>query len=721
MNVAPTVSVIVPIYNVEDYLEECLDSIIGQTLESLEIICINDGSTDGSLEILRRYEKQDSRIVVIDKENGGYGKAVNCGLEHATGEWIAIVEPDDFIDEHMYEDLVRESTLETGGTAEIVKSGYWLYFDLDDGMAPFIERPALNKCMRCYRYEFNVYDDSEVLYHHPSIWSAIYRRDFIQNHDIRMVEPRGAGWADNPWLYETMLQAEKVVWVPVAYYRYRQTNPNASSRIGDYRIPFDRLREIRAIYERLDITNEKVLIALYNRTVVYSRITLFEEADYPESDPDIQALIREALSTIDQKAFLAKGNGIATVDKEYYKDFMGLKLVTVKPHDKEAKPQFSIVVPLKDDRIGLWKTIDSLTKQKGAKFEVIFVNCASSDRGPEIAKQLSEIDKRFLLIDEPSGNVGAGYNAGLTASQGKYVLFARPGVVFMEPDLLSRLWQASKMDQARGAEVLVASLKFERFSSRFDDSQDENDPLVVECDHRPDLVAGNLKPIVFGKAFKHSYLLERSCSFSLAGDDDGHAFNIKAMSHISKAVLVSGIEVRARVRRAIVRKKLEYENDLIAMLEERFDAMAEAGKFDESDEALRIARGCIVCSIAEALKEKGLAHSGQKLYSVLKETFEQKYGLNSVPVTSYCNMLDYLALQRAFSTSYDRYCRMESVDRLWQAETFENKRDSLLRKSERFSKKAEEADLKVRQIEGSGSYKFGRQISKVFKTVKPGK
>ena len=720
MNVAPTVSVIVPIYNVEDYLEECLDSIVGQTLESLEIICINDGSTDGSLDILRRYEQQDSRIVIIDKENGGYGKAVNCGLEHATGEWIAIVEPDDFIDEHMYEDLVRESTLEAGGTAEIVKSGYWLYFDLNDDMEPYIERPALDNCMRCYRYEFNVYDDSEVLYHHPSIWSAIYRRDFIEAHEIRMVEPKGAGWADNPWLYETMLQAERVVWVPAAYYRYRQTNPNASSKIGDYRIPFDRLREIRAIYERLGITNEKVLSALYNRTVVYSRITLFEEADYPESDPDIQALIHEALSTIDQKAFLAKGNGIATVDKEYYKDFMGLKLAKVKPHDAETKPQFSIVVPLKDDRKGLWKTIDSLTKQKDAKFEVIFVNCKSNDRGPAIAKQISEIDERFLLIDEPSGNVGIGYNAGLAAAQGKYVLFARPGVVFMEPDLLSRLWQASKMEQARGADLLVASLKFERFISCFDDLQD-GDPLVIECDHRPDLVAGNLKPVVFGKAFKRSYLLERSCSFSLTGDDDGHAFNIKAMSHITKAVLVSDVEVRARARRAIVRSKLEYESDLISMLEERFDAMAEAGKFDESDETLMVARGCIVRSIAEALNEKGLAHSGQKLYSVLKETFEQKYGLNDVPVTSYCNMYDYLALQRAFSTSYDRYCRMESVDRLWQAEGFESKCDSLLRKSEKFSKKAEEADSKIRQIERSGSYKLGRQISKVFKTVKPGK
>ena len=99
------VSIIIPTYNVEEYLEECMDSVVRQTLQDIEIICINDGSTDGSLEILKRYAQNDKRIIIVDKENGGYGIGMNIGLDKATGEYIGIVEPDDFVPLNMYEDL----------------------------------------------------------------------------------------------------------------------------------------------------------------------------------------------------------------------------------------------------------------------------------------------------------------------------------------------------------------------------------------------------------------------------------------------------------------------------------------------------------------------------------------------------------------------------------------------------------------------------------------
>ena len=99
------VSIIIPTYNVEMYLVECMDSVVRQTLKDIEIICINDGSTDGSLEILKSYAEKDDRIIIVDKENGGYGIAMNIGLEKATGEYIGIVEPDDFVPINMYEDL----------------------------------------------------------------------------------------------------------------------------------------------------------------------------------------------------------------------------------------------------------------------------------------------------------------------------------------------------------------------------------------------------------------------------------------------------------------------------------------------------------------------------------------------------------------------------------------------------------------------------------------
>lgn len=95
------ISVLIPIYNVEKYLGECLESIINQTYSDLEIICINDGSTDNSLSIINKYAKLDDRIVLIDKENSGYGDSMNRGLSIAKGEYISIVESDDFIEKDM--------------------------------------------------------------------------------------------------------------------------------------------------------------------------------------------------------------------------------------------------------------------------------------------------------------------------------------------------------------------------------------------------------------------------------------------------------------------------------------------------------------------------------------------------------------------------------------------------------------------------------------------
>ena len=99
------VSVIVPVYNVEPYLEEALRSLVRQTLRDIEIVVVNDGSTDNSLGIIRRFMEKDDRIILIDKENGGYGKAMNVGLDRASGEYIGILEPDDYVSLDMYEDL----------------------------------------------------------------------------------------------------------------------------------------------------------------------------------------------------------------------------------------------------------------------------------------------------------------------------------------------------------------------------------------------------------------------------------------------------------------------------------------------------------------------------------------------------------------------------------------------------------------------------------------
>ena len=121
----PKISVIVPVYNVERYLPQCLDSILAQTLTDIEIICVDDGSTDESGRILDRYADLDKRLVVFHGPNAGYGAAMNTGLFAATGEYIGIVESDDSILPQMYETLYAAAVKDD---LDLVKSDavYWL-------------------------------------------------------------------------------------------------------------------------------------------------------------------------------------------------------------------------------------------------------------------------------------------------------------------------------------------------------------------------------------------------------------------------------------------------------------------------------------------------------------------------------------------------------------------------------------------------------------------
>ena len=99
-------SVIIPVYNTEAYLKRCLDSVLGQTYKNIEVICVNDGSTDNSLQILKDYEKKDKRVLVIDKENGGVVSARKAGIKAASGEYCTYVDSDDWIEPNMYESIL---------------------------------------------------------------------------------------------------------------------------------------------------------------------------------------------------------------------------------------------------------------------------------------------------------------------------------------------------------------------------------------------------------------------------------------------------------------------------------------------------------------------------------------------------------------------------------------------------------------------------------------
>ena len=122
MNEMPKVSIIVPVYNMERYLGKCLDALTKQTLSDIEIVAVNDGSTDSSPNILRTYAEKDPRIRIIDKPNSGYGASMNRGIDEARGEYVGIVEPDDYPDLVMFDKLYKAAKKHN---CDLIKCNYY--------------------------------------------------------------------------------------------------------------------------------------------------------------------------------------------------------------------------------------------------------------------------------------------------------------------------------------------------------------------------------------------------------------------------------------------------------------------------------------------------------------------------------------------------------------------------------------------------------------------
>ncbi|WP_158095296.1 glycosyltransferase [Collinsella sp. An2] len=289
----PSVSVILPIYNVENYLEQCLASVRDQTLADIEIICVDDGSTDSSPSIMDRFAAEDKRFHVIHKENGGYGKAVNTGLAFATGTYIGIVEPDDYVSTRMFETLLNAA--KQHDEPDIVKSAYWRVVNANTDQEQLL--PAFYyHAVEHTGVVFTLDQDAEFLFHHPSIWTAIYKRSFLEDKGIRMHEIPGAGWADNPWLIETLVQARSIVYVDECLYYYREFNTGSSSVVKDPSIIYNRWLDMDHIIKDLGITAPRILEGHFNRGCAYIEML---QKDFNTKDPNIAAALHTMVGNID--------------------------------------------------------------------------------------------------------------------------------------------------------------------------------------------------------------------------------------------------------------------------------------------------------------------------------------------------------------------------------------------------------------------------------------
>lgn len=398
----PLVSVIIPVYNVEKYLRECLDSVVNQTLKDIEIICVNDGSTDSSLKILEEYASKDSRIKIISRENKGYGFSVNEGIDSSHGRYIGIVEPDDFAELSMYEKLVRAAQ---EFNRPWVVCFYYLYEETK-------RRP-------CYQFNswrpskpilLNPKANTDCVIFGPAIWAAIYDRRWLNENNIRCLESPGASFQDTGFSIKCFLAAETVLYIPEILLNYRISNPNSS--VKDKRklfCVFDEFEEIERWMERRKISSkEKWALVLRRKFYVYK---------WNESRVDIHS--RQELF---EKSRLEFSESLKRFHGERPKGIPEQEWTEILCRVKSI-PLVSVVIPVYNTGKYLRRCLDSVVNQTLKEIEIICVDDGSSDSSPRILEEYAAKDPRIRVIRQNNLGTSQTRKNGIAASRGAFLMF----------------------------------------------------------------------------------------------------------------------------------------------------------------------------------------------------------------------------------------------------------------------------------------------------------
>lgn len=413
----PIVSVLIPVYNVEKYLEKCLDSIIQQTLLDIEIICVNDGSTDHSEEILKKYEKKDNRIIVINKANGGLPSARNAGLDRATGKYVGFVDSDDFIQPDMYEKLVYEAEKNSSDIVicganifpETPRANQWLY----DTLSP------------TYKH----YDEytSEILFNRvdttPFLWRTLVRKKLIDEGQFRLDEDIVIG-EDKAFQCKIYPCAKAITVIPDKLYNYYWCRPESLMGKQVYGKYEKRVKEHTKLVGR-------ICDDLFSKTLDYKKrdetLRDFLEWSIPFIYDDFMYLPEK------QKCELAKLLISSWVKADFYHYKYSLPewkreafeyIKTFAFVKKTCAPLLSIIVPVEYTTEYIDEWIKHMKGISDNKIEIIVINNGTSNENYLKIQTFLYNNTYVRLYNTPAHmNYADSLNMGFNLAYGEYVAF----------------------------------------------------------------------------------------------------------------------------------------------------------------------------------------------------------------------------------------------------------------------------------------------------------
>ena len=426
----PIVSVLIPVYNVEKYLRKCLDSVVNQTLTNIEIICVNDGSTDDSLKILEEYRSIDSRIKIINKANGGLPSARNAAFDVARGRYVGFVDSDDYIEPNMFEKLVDVAEYEE---SEVVICGANI----------FPEEPRadawLYNCLSPWYKHYDSFDPGLLYWRqdtNPFLWRVLVSKQLIDRENLRLDEDIIVG-EDKVFQAKLYPRAKGISVIPDKLYNYYWCRPDSLMS-----------KQVYGSLERR-IFNHSKLVARIGEDIISA----------VSDDPTRKGYLEWAISFIyEDFIYLNQNDKIKVAEKliPIWKNVGYYLMMNELPEWKQEAFKYialfekldafsiklSIVVPIEQKSRYVEEFIDEQKKHMDSETEIIIINNGMKNENFIKAQKWLYSEPHVRLYNTPSHlSYAEALNCGIDLAKGEYLMFMDPQDWYSNEGMLKNWYQ----------------------------------------------------------------------------------------------------------------------------------------------------------------------------------------------------------------------------------------------------------------------------------------
>lgn len=488
---------VIPIYNVEDYIEECLVSALNQTLKEIEIICVDDGTKDSSMEIVERYAKEDDRIVVIHRENGGLSAARNTGLRAASGEYVYFLDSDDYITDDMLEILYNECKKEDLDNIYFDAESFYESEEVKQEQPQYLHyyrRPAAFEQVMSGPELYALMEN--LKWYRPSACLQMPKRELLISEGITFYE--GIVHEDQLFTIQVILAAKRAKHIDHPFYKRRVRAGSIMTAAKEFQSSYGYfvcLSELKKLVLQRNYQDPELMRALKKRMLALQKMAakvvddvpyetlgqeltdhpLAEQLDYMlwirgvaesrqqshERIAELKEEMAKKVSGVKGSATFRLGERILKIPRKTKNLIMNIRhkgwKCTIdgfrrkRTHEKrDLAPDricVSVIIPMYNARKYLRDCLDRLLMQTLQSIEIICVNDGSTDGTLDLLQEYEKKDSRIRIVNQENQGAGIARNNGMAVAQGEYYLFLDADDIFHK-NLCEQAYYKAKYDDA---------------------------------------------------------------------------------------------------------------------------------------------------------------------------------------------------------------------------------------------------------------------------------